>query len=207
MKTILTSALFVCLTAAPVRAQSGDEFVSLFDGTLSGWTVENGPAENFTVASGVLHVRGSEGWLRSEGRYSDFVLRAEFRFLADDTDSGIYVRAVADSEFIRGWPNNSYQVQVRNPIGESRFGPVGDLFRHGTPQGDFEFDPAAAGQASTGTGEWQTLEIEASGDMLRVSLNGTHLSTAGNIINPAGYIGIQSELGAIEFRSIRILER
>ena len=125
--------------------QSNDGFVPLFDGTLEGWVVENSEPGVFTAADGVLHVEGAQGWLRSEGQYSDFVLRAEFRFLTDTTDSGIYVRAIADSEFIRGWPNNSYQVQVRNPIGESRFGPVGDLFRHGTPPGDIEFDPAVSG--------------------------------------------------------------
>lgn len=204
--TTLRTALLALVLAAPLHAQSGD-FVPLFDGTLEGWTVMNAPPENFTVQDGILRVLGSEGWLRSDGQYSDFLLRAEFRFLTDDTDSGIYVRAVADSEFIRGWPNNSYQIQVRNPIGQSRFGPVGDLFRHGTPQGDFDFDPAVAGQASTGAGEWQTLEIEASGDTLEVRLNGTHLSRAGNIANPTGYIGIQAELGSIEFRSIEIQER
>jgi len=195
------------IIAALLLIQSDDGFVPLFDGTLDGWTIENSEPEVFTVENGILHVEGAQGWLRSERQYSDFVLRAEFRFLTDNTDSGIYVRAVADSEFIRGWPNNSYQIQVRNPIGESRFGPVGDLFRHGTPPGDIEFDPAVPARASTGTGEWQTLEIEATSDTLAVRLNGTPLMRAGNIANPTGYIGIQSELDAIEFRSIAIQER
>lgn len=188
-------------------APQSDGFVSIFDGTLEGWTIENSTPEVFSIRDGLLHVEGAQGWLRSERQYSDFTLRAEFRFLSQDTDSGIYVRAVADSEFIRGWPNNSYQVQIRNPIGESRFGPVGDLFRHGTREGDFEFDPAVSSQASTGTGEWQTIEIEAAGDMLTVRLNGTLLSRAGDIVNPTGYVGIQSEVGPIEFRSIEIFER
>jgi 3-keto-disaccharide hydrolase len=198
--------VFLILSLVLPAAQS-DGFVSIFDGTLDGWTIENSTPEVFGIRNGLLHVEGAQGWLRSENQYSDFLLRAQFRFLSDDTDSGIYVRAVADSEFIRGWPNNSYQVQVRNPIGESRFGPVGDLFRHGTPDGAFDFDPAVSSRASTGTGEWQTIEIEAVGDTLTVRLNGTQLSRAANIVNPTGYIGIQSEVGPIEFRSIEILER
>lgn len=195
----------LALLLLPVPQSDG--FVSIFDGTLAGWTIENSTPEVFSVRDGFLRVEGAQGWLRSERQYSDFVLKAEFRFLSDDTDSGIYVRAVADSEFIRGWPNNSYQVQIRNPIGESRFGPVGDLFRHGTPQGEFDFDPAVSSIASMGTGEWQTIEIEAVGDTLTVRLNGIELSRAGNIVNPTGYVGIQSEVGPIEFRSIEILER
>ena len=181
--------------------------MTLFDGTFDDWSIENSEPGNFTINDGILRVQGSQGWLKSSGQYSDFLLRTEFRFRTDDTDSGIYVRAVADTEFIRGWPNNSYQVQLRNPIGESRFGPVGDLFRHGTPAGDFEFDPAVSERTSTGTGEWQTLEIEALGDTLTVRLNGTLLSRASNIVNPAGFVGIQSELGVIDFRSFEILER
>ena len=155
----------------------------------------------------MLHVEGGNGWLRSHGQYSDFVLRSEFRWLTPDADSGIYVRAVADGEFIRGWPNNSYQVQVRDPAGESRFDPVGGLFRHGTPQGGHELDLAALDRGYGGTGAWHTIEIEMIGDVLRVRLNGIEIARADNIVNPAGYIGIQSELGTMEYRTIEIQER
>ena len=199
--------LLFILISTPGRSQDSDAFDPLFNGTLDGWAIENGDPADFTVNDGILRIEGAEGWLRSARQYSDFLLRAEFRFLTDDADSGIYVRAIADSDFIRGWPNNSYQVQLRNPIGESRFPSVGGLFRHGTPDGELEFDPAVSERTSTGTGEWQTLEIEATGDTLSVLLNGTLLSRAGNIVNSSGYIGIQSELGTVEFRSIGIQER
>ena len=44
-------------------------------------------------------------------------------------------------------------------------------------------------------------------DRLTVRLNGSELSRAGNIANPRGYVGIQAEVGALEFRSIEIRER
>jgi hypothetical protein len=193
--------------AGAACAQAAEEYVPLFDGTLSGWTIENTGHDNFTVRDGVLRVEEPEGWLRSADQYGDFRLRIEFRFLTDNADSGIFVRAVADSEFIRGWPNNSYQLQLRNPLGQSPFPPVGGVFRHGTPQGETEFDPADAARLSTGTGEWQTLEIELAGDTLTAWLNGTQLTRAHDIVNPRGYIGIQGETGAVEFRAIEILER
>jgi hypothetical protein len=176
----------------------------LFDGTLTGWTVENAPDGNIAVRNGVLRVEEPAGWLRAAGIYENFLLRIEFRFVTDDADSGIFVRAVADGTFGPGWPSNSYQVQLRNPIGESRFPPVGGIFRHGKPPGETDFDPGLAAELSTGTGEWQQLEIEAAGEQLEVKLNGTLLTRASGIENPRGFIGIQAETGAIEFRSIEI---
>jgi len=188
-------------------AQAAAGFVPIFNGTLDGWSVRGTTAGNFTVRDGVLHVQGPDGWVRSAREYGDFTLRAEFRFLTDDADSGIYVRVAGDSPFIRGWPNQSYQVQVRNPLGTSRFPPVGGLFRHGMPDGELVFDPDVAARASRGTGVWQTLEIDAIGDRLTVRLNGTELSRAGGIANARGFIGIQGEVGALEYRSVQVLER
>jgi hypothetical protein len=179
----------------------------LFRGTLDGWSIQGTEAGNFTVRDSVLHVQGPNGWLRSGRQYGDFTLRAEFRFLTDDADSGIYVRAVASTPFMRGWPNQSYQVQIRNPKGQSRFPPVGGLFRHGMPDGELNFDDAKAANLSKPTGEWQAIEIDAIGDRLTVRLNGTEVMRAGNIANRSGYIGIQGEVGALEFRAIEIRER
>jgi Domain of Unknown Function (DUF1080) len=91
-------------------------FVRLFDGTLEGWTVENSQTNNFTVRDRILRVEGPQGWLRSNAQYGDFTLRVEVRFLTDDADSGIFLRAPgpASNVFVRGWPANAYQVQVRD---------------------------------------------------------------------------------------------
>jgi hypothetical protein len=202
---VLTAAAFLLLAPQSWARQSN--LVTLFDGTLEGWTPVNTDGDRFTIVDGLLRVEGGAGWLRADNQYTDFTLRAEFRWLTEDADSGIYVRAVADSEFIRGWPNNSYQVQVRDPAGESRFPPVGGLFRHGTPPGDHLLDETALDRAYRGTGEWHTIEIEMIGTTLRVVLNGIEISRSENITNAAGFIGLQSELGSMEYRSIEIAER
>lgn len=199
-------AALACAACMLVSGAARAEPVELFDGTLAGWSVENAPGGNIAIRDGVLRVEEREGWLRSAETYGDFHLAIEFRFLTDNADSGIFVRAVADGQFGPGWPSNSYQVQLRNPVGESRFPAVGGIFRHGKPPGETEFDAAAAAEASTGTGEWQTLEIEVAGERLEVRLNGTLLTRASGIENPRGYIGIQAETGALEFRSIEIEE-
>ena len=60
--------------------------------------------------------------------------------------------------------------------------------------------------AFTGTGEWQLLEIEVMGTDLTVQLNGDAVTRAAGIADVAGYIGIQSETSAVEFRRIDIQE-
>lgn len=196
--------------AVPVhdrQAQPRAEFTALFDGTLSGWTVENTTADNFATLDGVLRVDGAPGWLKSMRQYADFDLLVEFRFLTENGDSGIFVRAQPDATFGPGWPSRSYQLQLLNPNIESRFPPVGAVFRHGMPAGETEFDPEVARRAFTGVGEWQTLELSVIGERLTAALNGVPLTSAGGIANATGYIGIQGETSALEFRRIEIRER
>lgn len=182
------------------------EATELLDDGLSRWTVENTTAGNFVMADGILEVREPEGWLKSVERYGDFTLAVEFRFMTDDADSGVFVRALGENEFVRGWPNQSYQVQLRNPIGESPFPPVGGLFRHGMANGETDYDEDLARATSLPTGEWQTLDIRVEGDVLTVVLNDTEITTARGLGNSPGYIGIQGETGTLQFRSIRLTE-
>jgi hypothetical protein len=83
---------------------------------------------------------------------------------------------------------------------------IGNIYRHGNAGGQTNFDSQAALQAARPTGEWQTMEIEVSGDSLTVKLNGTALTRATGLVNPSGYIGLQGEAGAVEYRAIRIKE-
>src|SRR5688572_6560577 len=108
---IRLTASIVFSAAVLVGAQTGETFVPLFDGTLRGWVVENSESGNFSAAGGILRVEGPGGWLRSEREYADAVIRAEFRFLTADADSGLFVRARSTGGFGRGWPASSYQVQ------------------------------------------------------------------------------------------------
>ena len=204
--------LAFCLLALPecLAGQGTGGFRDLFDGrSLTGWTVLNTEAGNFSVRDGVLRVEGPGGWLRSERQYADFTLRAEFRFLTDDSDSGIFVRADGVTPFGRGWAGNSYQIQTRDVTRNQSGSPIliGDVYRHRTPPGETSFDRAAALAAAKPTGEWQEYEIEVVGDSLTVRLNGALVTRAGGIANPAGFIGVQGEAGAVEYRSIRVRER
>ena len=206
MRHIVTLLLLSLPLVSAARSQN-DGFMPLFDGkTLQGWTVVRSSDTTFSVRDGLLHVEGNSGWLKSEHQYSDFQLRAEFRFLTDNADSGVFVRAVGDAVFLRGWPGNSYQVQTRDVTRNQTTNPIliGNIYRHGNPGGETQFDSQAALQAAKKTGEWQTFQIDVQGDRLTVSLNGTVVTRAANLANASGHIGIQGEAGIVEYRSIEI---
>ena len=204
---ISTSAL---LLAAGASRASAVQFVPLFKGTLDGWVVENSETNNFTIVDKLLRVTGPAGWLRSSQQYGNFTLRVECRFLTDDADSGVFLRAPgpATNIFMRGWPANAYQVQVRDMSKNKSTNPIwaGNLYRHKVPPGETSFDSDAAARAIKPTGEWQLFEIEAIDDRLTVTLNGVPVTRAGGIVNPRGYIGLQGETGALEYRTIEIRE-
>ena len=200
-------AAFTLTTHISACAQPPAGFTPLFDGTLDNAVVENGGA--FTVVDGVLRAEGPDGWLRFREPARDFRLRVELRFVTDDGDSGIFLRAPPGITFARGWPNGSYQVQLLNPKVGGTLPIIGGVFRHGMPPGEALVDRDAASAAFTGTNEWQLLEIEVVGGELTVQLNGVAVTRASNISDVPGYIGIQSETSAVEFRRIDIerLER
>jgi hypothetical protein len=198
-------SLLLSLIAGQTQGQLMER-TELLDAGLSRFTIENTAADNFNVIDGVLEVREPEGWLKSVERYADFELIVEFRFMTENADSGIFVRALGEREFVRGWPNQSYQVQLRNPLGQSPFPPVGGLFRHGMASGETRYDEDLARQTSRGTGEWQTLLVRVDGDALTAVLNGVEITHAAAIGNETGFIGIQGETGTLEFRSLLLRE-
>lgn len=210
---VLLIAMVILLdgTASPA-AQAPDGFVPLFNGRdLDGWTVENSATDNLTVRDGVLHVEGPQGWLRSNAQYADFSLRVEVRFLTPDADSGVFLRAPgpASNIFIRGWPANAYQVQVRDMSVNRTTNPfwAGNLYRHRVAPGETKFDADAAIAAVKATGEWQLFEIDVTADRVSARINGAAVLDAQGVVNPRGFIGIQGETGALEYRRIDIRTR
>lgn len=210
-RSVILLAVVVAASASAPTPQLAEGFIPLFNGrNLDGWVVENSTTDNFSVADGVLRVEGPAGWLRSDAQYGNFSLQVEVRFLTADADSGVFLRAPgpATNIFIRGWPANAYQVQVRDMSENRTTNPfwVGNLYRHRVAPGETTFHADAAIGAVRPTGEWQLVEIEAVGDRIGASLNGVQVLEAEGIVNSRGYIGIQGETGVLEYRRIDIRE-
>jgi hypothetical protein len=197
-------AAIFCTAVIHEAGAQAPGFTPLFAGSLGDAQILNGGA--FTIENGILRAEGPNGWLRFPGMARDFRMRVELRFVTDVGDSGIFFRALPDGEFNRGWPNRSYQVQLLSPLAGGRLPPVGGIFRHVMPPGETALNTAAVQAAFTGTNEWQLVEIEVTGSEVTVALNGTPVTRASGIADVSGYIGIQSETSAVEFRRIDIQE-
>ena len=82
--------------------------VPLFNGTdLAGWTVEQAKVE---VRDGVIRLDSSDGWVRTDRPWSDFVLRLDVRLTEREGTAGIYLRGWPT--FSGSTPNNAYRLRL-----------------------------------------------------------------------------------------------
>ena len=170
------------------KAEEG--FVSLFDGkTLDGWHLMNGA--KFVVEDGAIKHNEGHGWLRSDKEYADFTLRLEFRFLKPKQDGGVFLRAGMEG---KDWPDRKYEVQVENTRRMATiFNTKNDL------------NVELTQKALKPVGEWNEYDIKIVGPRIEVRLNGELVSTSNSADTlKRGYVGLQGENGAHEYRNFRI---
>lgn len=177
------------------------------------WSFNDTAQENFVLTrdgdNTTLRVSGDQGWVQSARQYANFVLRGEIRFIEPDSDSGIFLRVEPGTDFIRGWPGDAYQVQIReisvnpgnNPL------PLLNLYRHRVVEGRTVYQGERVAELYSGVGQWQQIEIVLKDNFLTASLNGEIVLRATDIENATGYIGFQSEKGIIEYRNLAIETR
>src|SRR5579872_886686 len=93
-KTLLVTLAAFCAFAVGVRAESEKGFVSLFDGeSLKGWSYVGNKGGEYFVKDGVIVCpESSKGNLLTDGEYSDFVLRLEYK-LDHNGNNGVAIRA------------------------------------------------------------------------------------------------------------------
>ena len=178
-------------TQVSLAADKTEEgFVSLFDGkTLDGWHLMNGA--KFVVEDGVMKHNEGHGWLRSDKQYSDFILRLEFRFLKPRQDGGVFLRAGIEG---KDWPDRKYEVQVENTARMAK------IF---TAQNDLNVELVR--KVLKPDGEWNEYCIKIVGPRIEVRLNGELVSTSDSADQlERGYIGLQAEDGAHEYRNFRL---
>ena len=188
---VLVGVLFV---SQPI---SSDEFKSLFNGKdLSGWTKIGLKKDVWSVENGQIIMQGEGGgWLGSNEEYSDFEFQTEFQ-LSSDSNSGIYLRAPADTSHIS---RTGMEIQLLD---------------------DFHPKYAKVQPAKTGflkpVGEWNTIAIQAVGPHVVIKLNGQTVvddlidkhpelnKEHTGLARKSGRIGLQSHNGRVAFRNIQM---
>ncbi len=194
MRRALLLALLLLTVSLNSQSSFGDDkveegFTSLFDGkSLAGWEIMNDG--KFVAEDGVLKLNGGSGWLRSAEEYSDFILKAEVRWMQPKQDSGFFLRAAKEGG---NWPDKKYEVQCENSERVAKiFGAA------------HERDMELCLKLLKDVGEWQTYEIQCVGTKCEVKFNGQVVATSDGFTIPKGYIGLQGENGLLEFRNLRI---
>lgn len=190
---LLTSLWFVAVTQA---FATETDFVPLFDGkSLDNWIdSENG----YGVANGsIVSKPGNRGNLYTEGQYSDFALRLEFK-LSPGANSGIGLRAPLEGD--AAYVGMESQV-LDNP--HEKYENLKDYQYHGSIYGV----AAARRGALKPAGEWNRQEIICQGNTVEITLNGQSIldvnldeaAPDGNTIDGRSHPGLKRTKGHIGF--------
>jgi len=181
--------------------------LELFNGRdLSGWTFflrsNTAPADTFTVTNGVIHCTGQPfGYARTEKSFRDYKLTTEWRFVkiapkADNT--GILVHIQPPDKV---WPQ-CVQVQGKHTR-------QGDLFlMEGAESKEHKgMDkntpvPFRGDSMERPVGEWNKAETICKNNKVTSFINGKLVNEVTECTINSGFIGIQSEGGELEIRSI-----
>lgn len=200
--------LVAFLQEDPGRAPVFGEEVVLFDGSnLDAWIDHQGEdalqGGVWTIQDGVLHCEGQPiGYLRTREKYESFALDLEWRFdpARGAGNSGVLLRMVGEDKI---WPR-SIEAQLLHQN-------AGDIWN--IDEFGLQADPQRTQGRRTARsqpcserplGEWNRYVILLDGPRIELRVNGVLQNTADWCEEVAGFLCLQSEGAAIQFRDIRL---
>jgi len=165
-----------------------NQWQSLFNGRdLKGWVKMNDGV--YVATNGVLHLEKGKGWLSTRKQYTNFIFEAEWRGLETNYNSGFFVRAALDGA---PFPTNVWQVNLKQSA-------VGELLQ-GNRKVVMSVTPPQP------VGEWVKFRLEARDKLLTLFVNGAMAWQFGGLEPAQGYLGLQAEGRAFDFRNLRVQE-
>ena len=120
--------------------------------------------------------------------YKDFMIRAEF-WASDDANSGIFIRCIDPKKIGAA---TCYEVNIYDKRPDPSYG-TGAIV-----------DFAKVDPMPKAGGKWNTFEITAQGDQLKVVMNGQTTVDIKNSKFPAGPFALQYGDGVIKFRKVQV---
>lgn len=187
IKKLFVSLLIALIADKTFADVPPEKWTPLFNGTnLDGWVAMN--SAKFSVANGAIHIEGGMGWLRTERTFTNFVLKAEWRGLETNYNSGFFLRAELDGQPM---PTNGWQVNLKQTD-------LGAWLKNK----DIKYSPKPP---IVPDGEWATFTMQARGTNATLWLNGQKLWTC-DFDAASGFIGIQAEGKRMELRSVQVRE-
>ncbi|MCG8311337.1 MAG: DUF1080 domain-containing protein [Cytophagales bacterium] len=219
MKNILVALILISFAPAGnaqnklTNIEKTEGFELLFNGeNLDGWV---GNKTAYVVEHGMIIIypdRGGSGNLFTEKEYGDFVFRFDFQ-LTPGANNGLGIRAPLEGDAAY----KGMELQILDNTAE-KYEDLKEYQYHGSVYGVI---PAKRGYLKP-VGEWNSQEVIAEGDHIKVILNG-EVIVDGNINeaskggtmdgkkhpglkNKKGHIGFLGHGDLVRFRNIRIKE-
>jgi len=208
MKTKHLILIAICAVLLAACCKKNEKGINLALRPVSEWYAvlkdsTNSAAEVFSEKDGVVHIRGDLGYIRTPEVYSNYELSAEWRWVNEATNSGIFVNIYED----KIWPS-CYEVQLMADH-------AGDLINSGEASSNEYLAnmtdstiqvPRIIDKMNSSNekpvGEWNKAEITVNNDTITVWINGELQNRITGISSKSGYIGLQSEGKDIEFRNV-----
>ena len=206
------SAVSFLVLAGCQGVPGSQQKVMLFNGKdLSGWKLfasdEDIPLDQiWSVQGEAIHCTGQRnGYMRTEGKYANYRLHVEWRWPGEPANSGVLLHVAGPDKV---WPR-CIECQLKA-------GSAGDIvLMNGaglTADGRDWQDPSKQfvvirkkeAASEKAPGQWNTYDIRCEKDTIRCLVNGVLQNEGTRATQSTGWICLQSEGGAIEFRNIYI---
>lgn len=220
MKKII---LLIPVIIFTIASCSSEETINLISEDLDKWHIDVPAMDNnpdtikpFIVREGMLVSLGTPaGHLISDDVYSDYRLRAEYRFAGEPGNCGILVHA-SDPRALYGMFPKSLEVQMQHQhagdfwcIQEDikvdnmteRRGPEEEW---GVSEGKRRRIENLTDGSENPPGEWNTMVIECTGDEVTVWLNDELVNHGYDCTATEGQIAVQAEGSEVEFRKLEL---
>ncbi len=180
------------------------EAIALFNGKdFTGWKLflpdENAdPAETWSVNDGVVRCTGKPaGYMRTTKAYENYLLRLEWRWPNGAGNNGVLLHA-QDKDQV--WPK-SIEAQLHSGNAGDFWVIGGADFKEHTDKSTRRVIKKAA-SSEKALGEWNQYEIHCKANTIKVMVNGVLQNEATETTLTKGFIGLQSEGTAVEFRNV-----
>jgi hypothetical protein len=213
--------------SAPITLFNGRDLAGWTAVVKAGETADPG---TWTVTNGVLQCSGKpNGYIRTDASHKNYRLTVEWRWSGPDLppdnqgrprmrNSGVLVHA--------GGPDNVWPKSVEAQLMQTNAGDIYDIGSVGFAELTVAREKAVAAAGTDAeavkraqalrrvprakdssekpVGEWNTYEIICSGDTLTLRVNGVEQNRATKLGASEGFICLQSEGAAIEFRNVKL---
>ncbi len=178
--------------------------MALFNGKdLAGWINVNGAADTWQVRDGCIIGTGRpSSFLRTEQAYENFTLDLEWRLGTKGGKAGLLVYADALPQVGAAYPR-AVAVAIQDGDSGSIAGLLGATLTPLTnPQGSDRARPLE--ERCRPVGEWNRYRLTARDGTLELAVNGKVVTRVKDCRPAKGFIGLQAQGGAVQFRNLRL---